>query len=120
MYVRSKLETLFGERWVDHVVLGAIMGRYDGDYSLKKFQNQADFVGLLEPRNDTTPITGTRHAANARSQSRSLHERFGMAAVGGASLIAPMWLMVLLRTLYTALVSTTVFWYFRDYDGPLR
>jgi hypothetical protein len=70
---------------------------------------KAGFVGPLEPRNDTTLITGTRHVANARSQSRSLHGRFGIATVGGAFLIAPMWLMVLHRTLYTTLVSTTVF-----------
>jgi hypothetical protein len=98
-----------GERWVDSIVLEAIMGRYDEKYSQKKFRNHVAFIGPLEPINDPTPITGTRHVANARSQSRSLHGRFGMAAVGGAFLIAPMWLMVLHRTLYTALVSTTVF-----------
>jgi hypothetical protein len=55
------------------------------------------------------PLLALVHVANARPQSRSLHGRFGMAAVGGAFLIAPMWLMVLHRTLYTGLVSTTVF-----------
>jgi hypothetical protein len=52
------------ERWVDHVVLDAIMEGYDENYSQKKFQNHAGFVGPLDPRNDTTPITGTRHGLN--------------------------------------------------------
>ena len=40
---------------------------------------------------------------------KGFRQRLAMAAVGAAFLIAPMWLMVLHNTLYTALVSTTVF-----------
>ena len=36
------------------------MGGHDENYSQKKFQKQAGFVGPSEPRNGTTPITGTR------------------------------------------------------------
>lgn len=36
------------------------------------------------------------------------HRRLGMAVIGGAFLIGPMWLMVLHNTLYTGLVTTTV------------
>lgn len=35
--------------------------------------------------------------------------RLGIALFGGAFLIGPMWLMVLHNTLYTCLISTTVF-----------
>lgn len=48
---------------------------------------------------------------NSRSDSiqEKRKKRLGMAVLGGALLIGPMWLMVLHNTLYTCLVSTTIF-----------
>jgi len=54
-------------------------------------------------RNDTRPEN------YRRSWTRGFYERVGVAAISGAFLIAPMWLMVLHNTLFTALGSTTGF-----------
>lgn len=54
------------------------------------------------------PILGTRDGNLRQTWIRGFQQRLGIAAVGGIFLIAPMWLIVLHRTLYTALVSTTV------------
>src|SRR4051812_27344465 len=44
-----------------------------------------------------------------RNWTRDFYERTGVAAISGAFVIAPMWLMVLHNTLYTGLASTTGF-----------
>jgi hypothetical protein len=54
-------------------------------------------------------VVGTRRANVKRSNFEEFCRRAGMAAFGGIFLIAPMWLITLHNTLYTGLVSTTVF-----------
>lgn len=49
------------------------------------------------------------HTSRSDSIQEKRKKRLGMAVLGGAMLIGPMWLMVLHNTLYTCLVSTTVF-----------
>lgn len=49
------------------------------------------------------------HTARSDSIRVKRQRRLGMAVLGGAFLIGPMWIMVLHNTLYTCLVSTTVF-----------
>ena len=55
------------------------------------------------------PIGGTRNENHKESEWKNFRKRLQMAVLGGVFLLAPMWLMVLHRTKYTALVSTTVF-----------
>ena len=55
------------------------------------------------------PIGLPRNNQVAKTWIKGFKERLGIAAVGGFFLIGPMWLMVLHNTLYTCLVSTTVF-----------
>lgn len=57
----------------------------------------------------TTPVGGTRNENMKESEAENFRKRLAIAATGAFFLLAPMWLMVLHRTLYTALVSTTVF-----------
>ena len=67
-------------------------------------------IPVLGPwEEDNIPIGGTRNENVKKSWVRGFRRRLVMAAVGGTFLVAPMWLMVLHNTLYTALVSTTVF-----------
>ncbi|KAF7593645.1 hypothetical protein BBP40_011050 [Aspergillus hancockii] len=56
-----------------------------------------------------TPICGTRNDNQHKTWVRKFQTRVEIAGVGGAFLIAPMWLMVLHHTVYTCLISTTVF-----------
>jgi len=98
-----------GERTIDDYVLCSIMREtITSEFNTKKFE-QSTFIGPLEGEEDKTPIGGLRHETNRESKLRDLRIRLGLAAVGAAFLVGPMWLMVLHRTLYTALVSTTVF-----------
>ena len=55
------------------------------------------------------PIGGTRDVNFLKARVKGFQQRLNVAAIGGIFLIAPMWLMVLHNTLYTALISTTVF-----------
>jgi hypothetical protein len=54
-------------------------------------------------------IYGTRGDLSRQAWVGEFQGRLSVAAVGGAFLIGPMWLMVLHDTPYTALVGTTVF-----------
>lgn len=54
------------------------------------------------------PVGGTRDENIRQTWVKGFRLRLGAAAAGGTFLIAPMWLMVLHKTLYTALISTTV------------
>ncbi|KAK7957234.1 SAM dependent methyltransferase [Apiospora aurea] len=58
---------------------------------------------------DNQPVVATRVANVAQSALEGLKERLVMAAVGGAFLVRPMWLMVKRNDLNTSLVSTTLF-----------
>jgi hypothetical protein len=54
-------------------------------------------------------ICGTRNANIAKTWYLGFKYRVLLAAVGGAFLIGPMWLMVLQSGLYTTLITTTAF-----------
>lgn len=62
-----------------------------------------------DPRKAHEPICGTRNDNVAKVWYRGFKGRVILAAVGGAFLIGPMWLMVLQSGLYTALITTTGF-----------
>ncbi|KIW11618.1 hypothetical protein PV08_10920 [Exophiala spinifera] len=96
-----------GERFVDRCMLQVAM---------RGKENEADplhwatSMGKWETAGiRPVPIGGTRDENYRQGWIRGLRQRVGMAGVGGIFLIVPMWLMVLHNTLYTALVSTTVF-----------
>ncbi|KAJ5166688.1 uncharacterized protein N7482_005469 [Penicillium canariense] len=95
-----------GERLIDRLMLQAAM---------RDKENEADPLHWakcivkwetsdIRPK----PVGGTRDGNLRQTWLRGFQQRLGVAAVGGIFLIAPMWLIVLHRTLYTALVSTTV------------
>ncbi|KAF2236942.1 hypothetical protein EV356DRAFT_530455 [Viridothelium virens] len=67
-------------------------------------------IGSLYPPLETSaePIGGTRHAALRDKRVKTFLFQLGMAAIGGGFLLAPMWLMVLHSTQYTALITTSV------------
>ncbi|KAM0258097.1 hypothetical protein ACHAQJ_004002 [Trichoderma viride] len=84
--------------------------------AMEGMENEADplrwakSVGRWETERDRPePIGGTRGGNFRKAWVKGFQQRVSVAAVGGAFLIGPMWLMVLHKTLYTALVSTTVF-----------
>ncbi|ETS81394.1 hypothetical protein PFICI_06396 [Pestalotiopsis fici W106-1] len=56
-----------------------------------------------------TPVGGTRTENRRNTRWRAFRDRIVLAGLGGIFLVGPMWLMVLHNTLYTVLVSTTVF-----------
>lgn len=51
----------------------------------------------------------TRGSLSKEEKFQQTLQRLGMAIVGGAFLIGPMWLMVLRNELYTTLITTTAF-----------
>ncbi|KAK8127292.1 hypothetical protein PG984_008400 [Apiospora sp. TS-2023a] len=94
-----------GERKVDDHVIRKILGDSElpDDESLET-------VGVPGPwEEDSQPIGGTRVANVAQSAWVDLKQRLAMAALGGALLVGPMWLMVKRNDLNTSLVSTTLF-----------
>lgn len=54
------------------------------------------------------PIGGTRLERTQKQKTEEFFKRLAFSLVGGVFLIAPMWLMVLHNTKYTALVATSV------------
>ena len=96
-----------GKRFADHRVLLRTMQSVSADL----YDLDLDTIPSVEPwkgKEDRAPIGGTRHVNKLRSENKLFWTRVGTAAIGGAFLIGPMWLMVLHRSRYTALVSTTV------------
>ncbi|KAJ5907226.1 uncharacterized protein N7473_004142 [Penicillium subrubescens] len=96
-----------GERYIDRLMLHVAM---------RDKEDEADPLHWAKPIikwessvRHPRPISGTRDGNLRRDWIRGFRQRLGVAAVGGIFLIAPMWLVVLHGTLYTALVSTTVF-----------
>jgi hypothetical protein len=66
-------------------------------------------VGKWDTGNEPPELVGGRRYQNyQRNQTKGFEHRVLAAVVGGIFLIGPMWLMVLYKTPYTALVSTTV------------
>jgi hypothetical protein len=91
-----------GERYVERCMLHEAMKK---EPNAKDGLRKVGTLGFWEDSTSKpTPIGDTR-AANRRQM---FYSRVGVAAVAGAFLIGPMWLMVLHNTVYTGLVTTTV------------
>ncbi|KAF5711043.1 hypothetical protein FMUND_9193 [Fusarium mundagurra] len=96
-----------GEKYQDRKLLEAILGG-----KVNSFQGQPVFPAIghwQKGPDESRSVRDTRQDNYKRNWTVGLHQRLAVAAVGGIFLMAPMWLMVLHNTLYTALVSTTVF-----------
>ena len=92
-----------GERMIDDFVIRSTLGE-------SQHQDFGEPIIVPGPwEQDSQPIWGTRSMTVAKTWAQGFKERIAMAAVGGVFLIGPMWLMVLRNTLYTSLISTTVF-----------
>ena len=92
------------ERRVDNEVMQTAMGTIAvHEHDLK----EVDATEKWDAKRN--PIGGTRKDTLRSTWWEQFYERVGMAALGGAFLIGPMWLMVLHNTLYTGLISTTAF-----------
>ena len=96
-----------GERIIDRYMLQVAMrGREDKGDPLRSAQSMGKWeTGNVRPE----PVGSTRDKNFQRAWIKGFHQRVWAAVVGGIFLIGPMWLMVLHKTLYTALVSTTIF-----------
>ncbi|KAF4339052.1 hypothetical protein FBEOM_7053 [Fusarium beomiforme] len=96
-----------GEKYQDRKLLDTIIE--DEAYRLEG-QKVFPAIGHWQkgPRGSKS-VRDTRRDNYQRNWTVGFHQRLAVAAVGGIFLIAPMWLMVLHNTLYTALASTTVF-----------
>ncbi|KAK8868950.1 UDP-glucose 4-epimerase [Apiospora arundinis] len=92
-----------GERKVDDRVIRRILGTLLDTKELS-------VVSVPGPwEEDNQPIGGTRAANVAQSALAGLKNRLATAALGGAFLVGPMWLMVKRADPNTSLVSTTLF-----------
>jgi hypothetical protein len=96
-----------GEYWIDHCVLQRAMKNAPRKFKDLDFATIQSKHEWLE-NDDSSTIGGTRSQNNKNLESKAFYGRLWTAAVAGAFLLGPMWLMVLHHTLYTALVSTTV------------
>lgn len=66
-------------------------------------------VSLIPPLEKSfEPIGDTRLKAFEVARFQKFLSNLSMAALGGALLVAPMWLMVLRNTVFTTLATTTV------------
>ncbi|TXC10772.1 hypothetical protein FocTR4_00007473 [Fusarium oxysporum f. sp. cubense] len=96
-----------GEKYQDRKLLETIIGG-----EAYRFEGKKVFpaIGNWQKGPDgSRSVRDTRQDNYQRNWKVGFHQRLAVAAVGGIFLMAPMWLMVLHNTLYTALVSTTVF-----------
>jgi hypothetical protein len=96
-----------GERFIDMMAIYRAMQSVSKKFYKTEFEI-IDSIGPWKWSEDSAAIGGTRHKSVESSETRSFYKRLGIATLGGVFLLAPMWLMVLHHTLYTALVSTTV------------
>lgn len=105
---RSDPFLVTGERWIDDMVLHyAMESVQDEEFCNFKFRT-TESVETWRADDDNSPIGGTRNENTRKAQSKSFRKRLLIAAFGGFLLVGPMWLMVLHRTRYTALVSSTL------------
>ncbi|KAJ4015767.1 hypothetical protein NW752_006689 [Fusarium irregulare] len=99
-----------GEKWLDRNLLERIIGDNADKLELDDESNEFDAIGYWQKdAGDADLVSDTRKDNYRRNWFSGFYERLGMATVAGIFLIVPMWLMVLHNTLWTALVSTTVF-----------
>lgn len=68
-----------------------------------------EYVDEQGPKQKFEPICGTRNSNISKTWWRRFKEHVVLAAIGGAFLVGPMWLMVLKGGLYISLISTTAF-----------
>lgn len=67
-----------------------------------------DFLFAEPQEKENEPIAAPRKNSFDRANLESFALRVVTSIIGGSFLIGPMWLIVLHKTLYTALVSTSV------------
>ncbi|CAN8104429.1 unnamed protein product [Discula destructiva] len=95
-----------GEREIDnsvtHSVIRKVFNGHEGLGDVKKTTP----VGPWEY--DVRPIGGYRNTLTTTASLKELGDRLVLATAGAILLLGPMWLMVLHRTLYTGLITTTV------------
>ncbi|KAJ5263957.1 hypothetical protein N7478_011562 [Penicillium angulare] len=96
-----------GERAIDRLMLQVAMRNKENEADPLRWEKSIVPWEALDI--ESKPIGGTRDGNLRQAWIQGFRQRLGVAAVGGIFLIAPMWLMVLHRTLYTALISTSVF-----------
>ncbi|KAH8904101.1 hypothetical protein BR93DRAFT_884082 [Coniochaeta sp. PMI_546] len=101
-----------GEYAIDNYVLNCnIDSDLANDAEINKIPSLGpwEHINSDDPRHNQEPICGTRNDNIAKTWYRGFKERILLAAVGGAFLIGPMWLMVLQSGRYTTLITTTAF-----------
>jgi hypothetical protein len=78
-------------------------------YIAKFDENMKDFRLIPEPRDngEWEAFGGSRNVINRKENFELFLKRLWMAALGGAFLIAPMLLMVLQKSLFTTLLTTS-------------
>lgn len=96
-----------GERNVDRYVTRRIISQVlrEGDAELDNVVKSSP-VGPWE--HDGRPIGGTRNSETQAMLLREFRDRLFLAIAGAGLLLGPMWFMVLRKTLFTGLVTTTV------------
>jgi hypothetical protein len=96
-----------GERYVERCMLDvAIKGWEDAQDPLVQLESSQTWEDeSVHP----APIGGTRTENRKNILWKAFRDNIVFAGLGGVFLVAPMWLMVLHNTLYTVLISTTVF-----------
>ncbi|OIW25702.1 hypothetical protein CONLIGDRAFT_656437 [Coniochaeta ligniaria NRRL 30616] len=100
-----------GEYAWDNYILNC---NIDDELANKKLTHVASLqhwepASTKDPNQQYESICGTRDANIAKAEYLGFKDRVLLAAVGGAFLIGPMWLMVLQSALYTTLITTTAF-----------
>ncbi|KAK4107364.1 hypothetical protein N656DRAFT_720282, partial [Canariomyces notabilis] len=97
-----------GESWLHRKLLEHYLKKPSRDG--QRLQSSFESTGVWETSATDPEAAGNNRRVNFRRKWwKGFRERLGMAALGAVMLMAPMWLMVLHNTLWTALVSTTSF-----------
>lgn len=105
LQIRKDPFCISGEKILDRNMLKSAMMGKPAD-SLEWAQSAGKWeTGDEQPK----PVGGRRYDNYQRNWIEGFERRVLAAVIGGIFLIGPMWLMVLHKKLYTALVSTTVF-----------
>ncbi|KAH8800459.1 hypothetical protein F5884DRAFT_686198 [Xylogone sp. PMI_703] len=95
-----------GEYNIDNYVLNCNID----DELVQMIETQQWSLKRWEEKNEKAePICGTRGSNVSKMWQLGFRRRVAVAAMGGAFLLGPMWLMVLKKGLYISLISTTAF-----------
>ncbi|KAF2020408.1 hypothetical protein BU24DRAFT_487039 [Aaosphaeria arxii CBS 175.79] len=112
--VNRKLDDPFvviSERWIDAQVFKTLLDmvppeKRKGD---KLWDEDGRVTSFAKPvETGPEPIGGTRAERGQKQRTEEFFTRLAFSVIGGIFLVAPMWLMVLHNTRYTALVTTSV------------